>query len=243
MTPGENAVRDLARYLAASRPAVTGWQLTAASDVEAFLATIASPANRARQLHALRVFFRWARSHHLILADPARGLHPSSNIPFHGRLLPASEQRQLLHRWTADRRRGNAAPARTRSRPAQPAARRLRRRTAPAARHRHRPGPRHHPPWPQAPPGPAGPGHHHRAAAWTTTTAITAAGTRTFSSARKARPPRSQCRPATSRSSAVLRRRGKGPTSPVREGLEASGGAEGPDSKGLPALTPGAPGA
>jgi integrase len=95
------AVRDLARYLAASRPAVTGWQLTAASDVEAFLATIASPANRARQLHALRVFFRWARSHRIILADPTRGLRPSSNIPFHGALLPAGQQRQLLHRWTA----------------------------------------------------------------------------------------------------------------------------------------------
>jgi integrase len=95
------AVRDLARYLAASRPAVTGWQLVAAGDVEAFLATIASPANRARQLHALRPFFRWARSRRIILADPARGLRPSSNIPFHGRLLSAAEQRQLLHRWTA----------------------------------------------------------------------------------------------------------------------------------------------
>ena len=94
------AVRDLARYLTAARPAVTGWQLAATSDLEAFLATIASPANRARQLHALRVFFRWARSHRIILADPARGLRPSSNIPFHGRLLPASQQRQLLHRWT-----------------------------------------------------------------------------------------------------------------------------------------------
>jgi len=96
------AVRDLARYLAASRPAVTGWQLAAATDLDAFLATIASPASRARQLHALRVFFRWARSRRIILADPARGLRPSSNIPFHGRLLSAAEQRQLLHRWTAE---------------------------------------------------------------------------------------------------------------------------------------------
>lgn len=95
------AVRDLARYLAASRPAVTGWQLAAAGDVEAFLATIASPASRARQLQALRAFFRWARSQRIILADPARGLRPTSNIPFHGRLLTASEQRQLLRRWTA----------------------------------------------------------------------------------------------------------------------------------------------
>src|SRR6266852_2482601 len=45
---------------------------------------------------------RWARSHRIILADPTRGLRPSSNIPFHGRLLPASDQRQLLRRWTAD---------------------------------------------------------------------------------------------------------------------------------------------
>jgi integrase len=95
------AVRDLARYLAISRPAITGWELVASGDVEAFLATIASPAGRARQLHALHGFFRWARSQHLILADPARGLRPSSNIAFHGRLLSAAEQRQLLRRWTA----------------------------------------------------------------------------------------------------------------------------------------------
>src|SRR6266516_2093707 len=43
------------------------------------------------------------------------------------------------------------------------------------------------------------------AAASTTTTAITTAGTRTFWSARKARPPQSQCRPATSRSSSPPR--------------------------------------
>jgi hypothetical protein len=74
------AVRDLARYLTESRPAVTGWELVTSSDVEAFLATTASPASRARQLHALHVFFRWARSHRIILTDPARGLRPSSNI-------------------------------------------------------------------------------------------------------------------------------------------------------------------
>ena len=47
------------------------------------------------------MFFRWARSRRIILADPARGLKPSSNIPFHGRLLSAAEQRQLLRRWTS----------------------------------------------------------------------------------------------------------------------------------------------
>jgi site-specific recombinase XerD len=95
------AIRDLARYLAASRPAITGWELVAAGDLEAFLATIASPATRARHLNALRAFFRWARSSRIILANPARGLRHSSSIAFHGRLLSAAEQRQLLRRWTA----------------------------------------------------------------------------------------------------------------------------------------------
>lgn len=95
------AIRDLARYLAASRPAVTGWELVAAGDLEAFLATIAAPATRARHLNALRAFFRWARSSRIILANPARGLRHSSSHPFHGRLLTAAEQHQLLRRWTA----------------------------------------------------------------------------------------------------------------------------------------------
>jgi len=96
------AVRDLARYLTVSRPAVTEWELVASGDLDAFLATIASPASRARQLHALRAFFRWARASRIILINPARGLRPTSNIRFHGRLLSATEQQQLLHRWTAD---------------------------------------------------------------------------------------------------------------------------------------------
>ena len=131
------AVRDLARYLASRPSAVTGWQLAAAGDVEAFLATIASPANRARQLHALHVFFRCARSHRIILADPARA--PAAQLEHPLPRPAAAASRTAPATAPVDRRRGNAAPARTRSRPARPAARRLRRRTAPAAHRRHRP--------------------------------------------------------------------------------------------------------
>ena len=56
------AARDLARFLTTRRARVTGWQLVTAGDVEAFLAATANPAHRARQLQALRAFFRWAGS-------------------------------------------------------------------------------------------------------------------------------------------------------------------------------------
>ena len=36
----------------------------------------------------------------MILADPTAVLRASSNIPFHGRLLTAAEQRRLYRRWT-----------------------------------------------------------------------------------------------------------------------------------------------
>jgi site-specific recombinase XerD len=94
------AVRDLARFLMTRRARVTGWQLVTAGDVEAFLAATANPAHRARQLQALRAFFRWARLRKMILADPTAVLRASSNTAFHGRLLTAAEQRRLYRRWT-----------------------------------------------------------------------------------------------------------------------------------------------
>ena len=94
------AVRDLARFLMTWRARVTGWQLVTAGDVEAFLAATANPAHRARQLQALRAFFRWARLRKMILADPTAVLRASSNTAFHGRLLTAAEQRRLYRRWT-----------------------------------------------------------------------------------------------------------------------------------------------
>lgn len=96
------AVRDLARYLSTHRPAVTDWTLVGTGDIEAFLAGIANPGYRARQLHALQGFFRFARQHRHILADPTRRLNANSNTPFHGLVLEPTRQRELFRRWTRD---------------------------------------------------------------------------------------------------------------------------------------------
>jgi integrase len=80
----------------------TDWALVGTGDVEAFLARIDNPGYRARQLHALQVFFRFARQHRHILADPTRRLNANSNKPFHGRVLDPERQRELFHRWTCD---------------------------------------------------------------------------------------------------------------------------------------------
>lgn len=96
------AVRDLARYLVEYRPGITDPTLVGAGDVEAFLATITNPSNRARHLHALQVFFRFARHARHILADPTRRLNANSNIAFHGHVLDHARQRDLFRRWTSD---------------------------------------------------------------------------------------------------------------------------------------------
>ena len=96
------AIRDLARYLITHRPAVTDWTLVDTGDVEAFLASITNPSNRARHLHALQGFFRFARQNRHILADPTRRLNTNSNRPFHGRVLEPARQRALFRRWTYD---------------------------------------------------------------------------------------------------------------------------------------------
>jgi hypothetical protein len=78
------AVRDLARWLTTHRPVVTDWTLVGTGDVETFLASITNAGNRARQLHALQVFFRFARQHRHILADhspPERQLRHAFSRP------------------------------------------------------------------------------------------------------------------------------------------------------------------
>jgi integrase len=93
------AVRDLARFLATHRPAITGWEQVQAADVEAYLATL-GPATRARRLACLRGFFRFARSARAILVDPTRKLTATSAFPFRGRVLDTAHQRALYRRWT-----------------------------------------------------------------------------------------------------------------------------------------------
>ncbi len=95
-------VRDLARYLDSHRPAVTDWTLVGIGDVEAFLAGITNPNNRARHLHALQGFFRFARHNRHILSDPTRRLNANSNMGFRGQVLEAARQRELFRRWNND---------------------------------------------------------------------------------------------------------------------------------------------
>ena len=156
------AVRDLARYLSTHRPAVTDWTLVGTGDVEAFLAGIDNPGNRARQLHALQGFFRFARQHRHILVDPTRRLNANSNMAFHGRVLEPARQRELFRRWTRDTAELH---------PHEPVIGLLGllhgasvSRAAVASRRRHRPRRRHRRPRPSTTPHPARPGHHDRTA-------------------------------------------------------------------------------
>jgi integrase len=93
------AVRDLARFLAVHRPAITGWEQVQAADVEAYLATLGQ-ATRARQLACLRAFFRYAHTARAILADPTRDLTATTSFAFRGQVLDTTRQQALYHRWT-----------------------------------------------------------------------------------------------------------------------------------------------
>lgn len=92
-------VRDLARFLD-GQCGKQDWALVDITDIEAFLAGL--PKNRARRLTVLRQFFRFARSRHLVLVDPTRGVEVKRNRGFRGRTLAIAEQRALFQRWTAN---------------------------------------------------------------------------------------------------------------------------------------------
>jgi site-specific recombinase XerD len=93
------AVRDFANFLV-TRRGKGDWALVDVADVEAFLA--ARPRMRARHLSVLRQFFGFARSHHLVLVDPTRGVPAHRERAFSGRTLTVDEQRALFRRWTTD---------------------------------------------------------------------------------------------------------------------------------------------
>ncbi len=90
-------MRDLGRFLAGQR-GKQDWALTDVHDIEAFLATL--PKARKRRLTVLRQFFRYARTHKIILADPARGLTATAPRGFTGRTIALDQQRALFRRWT-----------------------------------------------------------------------------------------------------------------------------------------------
>lgn len=93
------AVRDFANFLITHR-SKDDWALVDVGDVETFLA--ARPRMRARHLSVLRQFFTFARAHHLVLADPTRGVPSQRERAFSGRTLTLDEQRALFRRWTSD---------------------------------------------------------------------------------------------------------------------------------------------
>ena len=91
------SVRDLARFLAASR-GIAGWPAVSTGDVEAFLAT--QPSTAAHRLAGLRRFFRFAARRRMILADPAATITITQPQGFAGASLTRGRQRELFRRWT-----------------------------------------------------------------------------------------------------------------------------------------------
>lgn len=92
-------VRDLSRFL--SLRSKSDWALTTRTDIEEFLASLNS-GNRQRTMTGLRPFFRWARSHKLVLVDPCQGIGLRQPRGFSGATLPVTRQQQLLRRWVND---------------------------------------------------------------------------------------------------------------------------------------------
>ena len=92
-------LRDLALFLNDGR-GKQDWSTVDVSDIEEFLNL--QPNNRPRRLTVLRQFFRFARTRHLVLIDPTRGLERKQSKGFRGRTLTIDQQRLLFRRWTTD---------------------------------------------------------------------------------------------------------------------------------------------
>lgn len=93
-------LRDFACYLVEQRPAVTGWEVVAREDVEAFLGT--GPEPRRKRLSVLRKYFKWARSRRVVLVDPTRELSSKSAKGFKSPVVDQDRQRALIKRWTTE---------------------------------------------------------------------------------------------------------------------------------------------
>jgi site-specific recombinase XerD len=92
-------IRDMALFLGSHRDKLD-WALVDVHDVEAFLGVL--PKARQRRLTVLRQYFRFARTHKVVLVDPTRGLAAKSPRGFTGRTLLLDRQRDLFRRWTTD---------------------------------------------------------------------------------------------------------------------------------------------
>lgn len=80
-------VRDLAKHLHDQR-GKHDWALTDVGDIEAFLAMLS--ASRARRLTIVRQFFRFARTHKVVLVDPTGACRPSNPGGSSGRPSPST---------------------------------------------------------------------------------------------------------------------------------------------------------
>lgn len=93
-------LRDFALFLVDKRPLVTGWEVVAREDVEAFLGK--GPEPRRKRLSVLRKYFKWARSHRVVLVDPTRDLASKSAKGFKSPVVEQDRQRELIKRWTKE---------------------------------------------------------------------------------------------------------------------------------------------
>ncbi|MEV0200186.1 integrase [Nonomuraea sp. NPDC050691] len=93
-----STVRDLAQHVSARGQ--HDWALVDVHDIEAFLA--AQPKNRPWRLRIARQFFRFAKTHKMILIDPTGGLSAKTAKGFIGQTLTLDQQRRLFRRWITD---------------------------------------------------------------------------------------------------------------------------------------------
>jgi len=96
VSPG---LRDLALFLNDER-GKQKWSTVDVIDIEDFLNL--QPNDRPRRLTVLRRFVRLARTRHLVLIDPTRGVERKQFKGFRGRTLSIDQQRLLFRRWTTD---------------------------------------------------------------------------------------------------------------------------------------------
>jgi site-specific recombinase XerD len=92
-------LRDLALFLDQER-GKQDWSTVDVGEIEEFLNL--QPNNRPRRLTVLSQFFRFARTHRLVLIDPTRSLERKQPKGFRGRTLTIDQQRLLFRRWTTD---------------------------------------------------------------------------------------------------------------------------------------------
>jgi site-specific recombinase XerD len=93
-----STLRDLAQHVDAHGK--QDWALVDVHDIETFLA--AQPKNRPRRLQIARQFFRFAKSHKMVLVDPTSGLSGKAAKGFIGKTLTLDHQRRLFQRWIID---------------------------------------------------------------------------------------------------------------------------------------------